>query len=188
MTPLKTKGQYFTLFSCCIPVKGAARTTVCDLQRNNFLLVPNIVHLLLTEYRGKPIAEIFEAFEHQHDAQILEYFDYLDEHEMGFYSDEAPVNVPELDLNFHNPNPLNNCILERDEQSTYALEPVVKQLSGLFCNYAEVRNYHSLDLAAMHEQAGDQLVIFGGAAALLDHTVHVGQFAQRNRAVGCGRR
>ena len=154
MTQLKSKGQYFTLFSCCIPVKGASRTAVCDLQRNGFLLVPNVVHVLLTEYRGKPIAEIFDAFDHEHDAQILEYFDYLDEHEMGFYSDEPPTNFPELSLSFENPNPLNNCILERDAESDYELTPIVHQLSGLFCNFAEIRNYHSLDLAAMHVLAG----------------------------------
>ena len=34
---------YFKLFASCIPVLGVERSIVCDLQRSNFLFIPNIL-------------------------------------------------------------------------------------------------------------------------------------------------
>ena len=45
----------FKLFSCCIPVRGALRSTICDVQRRTFSFIPNKLHELLIDYKDKDI-------------------------------------------------------------------------------------------------------------------------------------
>jgi|AntRauTorckE5430_2_1112549.scaffolds.fasta_scaffold03484_7 hypothetical protein len=44
---------YFQLFACCLPVKGSSRSVVCDIQRNDYQLIPNILYDILIDYKIK---------------------------------------------------------------------------------------------------------------------------------------
>lgn len=135
--------SYFILFSCCIPVKGASRSTVCDLQRNMFQLIPNVLYEILTEHAGKSIQELFEAYDHEHDEEIAEYLDFLVKHEYGFYSEEHQ-RFPRMDLNWHNPLPVTNAIVDFDGKSTHSLSDIVSQLSAIRCAAIELRFFHAV--------------------------------------------
>ncbi|HEY4572343.1 MAG TPA: hypothetical protein VIJ26_00200 [Thermoanaerobaculia bacterium] len=39
----------FQLFACCLPVKGARRSLLCDVQRQAFQFIPNGLYEILTE-------------------------------------------------------------------------------------------------------------------------------------------
>ena len=56
MIPEARGEPVFALFACCIPVKGARRSTLCDLQRGSFQFIPNGLYEILTEHAGKTAA------------------------------------------------------------------------------------------------------------------------------------
>ncbi|OJJ17304.1 grasp-with-spasm system SPASM domain peptide maturase [marine bacterium AO1-C] len=142
--------SHFVLFACCIPVKGASRSTICDLQRNSFELVPNVLHEILTEHTNKSIQEVFEVYDHEYNEEIKEYFDFLVDKNYGFYSNE-PHNFPKLDLTWHNPLTITNALVDFDRHSTHDLSVIVTQLSSLYCSAIELRFFSSLTLEKLRQ-------------------------------------
>ena len=140
--------DYFVLFACCIPVKGHSRSTICDLQRNSFELIPNILFEILTEHEGKAMDTIFAAYHHEYNREIEEYLDFLVEKEYGFYSAE-PQSFPKLDLTWHNPFPVTHALVDFDEKSKHPLPHIVKQLTAMFCPVIELRFFHAPSLEVL---------------------------------------
>src|SRR4051794_34507192 len=87
----------FALFACCIPVQGARRSVVCDVQRQSSKFTPAGLYEILTEHRGKTVPEIKAAYGHEYDEEIDEYFEFLLRHELGFWCDD-PDLFPAIDL------------------------------------------------------------------------------------------
>jgi len=65
---------YFQLFACCLPVKGSSRSVVCDIQRNDYQLIPNILYDILIDYKNQTIESVLAHFEKESHEDILEYF------------------------------------------------------------------------------------------------------------------
>lgn len=140
----------FTLFACCIPVHGARRSTVCDLQRQTYRLIPNGLYEILTEHRGRTIAEIKAAYGHEYDREIDGYFDFLLEHELGFFTDE-PERFPPLDLEYQTPSRITNAVLDLDAASGHDLAPIFRQLDDLGCQAVELRCFAPLPLDLLRD-------------------------------------
>ena len=138
----------FTLFACCIPVQGARRSVVCDLQRQSFQFIPNGLYEILTEHAGKSVAEIKSFYDHEYDEEIDEYFTFLLHHELGFWSSE-PDRFPALDLGWETPERITNAILDVDEGSRHDYGAILSQLDDLGCKALEVRCYHRCTLSEL---------------------------------------
>ncbi|MGK9119045.1 grasp-with-spasm system SPASM domain peptide maturase [Olivibacter jilunii] len=131
--------KYFILYSCCIPVKGAKRSIVCDLQRENYLNIPNVLYYILTKFQRRSIEFIKDFFDRQQDKTIDEYFEYLIENEYGFFSDSYE-RFPKVDLSkFYNYQKITNAIVDYDDNSKHDIGSIVEQLSELFCESLELR-------------------------------------------------
>ncbi|WP_375560604.1 hypothetical protein ACE193_23385 [Bernardetia sp. OM2101] len=71
---------YFLLFACCVPVRGASRSTICDLQRNSFLFIPNeLCDIFLSENQLD-----VSSLDEEEKENILDCINYLKEKEYGF--------------------------------------------------------------------------------------------------------
>ena len=81
-----TPEPVFVLFACCLPVRGARRSVLCDLARQSAQPIPNGLYEILTAHAGKSVAAIQEAYDHAYDAEIQEYFEFLLRHEFGFFT------------------------------------------------------------------------------------------------------
>ncbi len=64
---LKTQKVYFKLFANCILVRGAERSTICDLQRGYYKLIPNLLADILAENENKSVSELKYFFDNQYD-------------------------------------------------------------------------------------------------------------------------
>ena len=134
------ENNFFVLFACCVPVKGASRSTVCDLQRNSFLYIPNELYELL----AKKEIQHLKDFEKDTQQEIIDIISYLEEEEYGFYTD-TPSNFPPLDFNLDDyPDPIKNSIVDIDENSNHNLSVISKSLSNLLCSAIELRYFCSL--------------------------------------------
>lgn len=135
----------FKIFSNCIPVKGARRSTLCDLQRNDVTLIPNDLADILIEHDGKSIKEIKEAYENKHNNVIDEYFEYLIDKEYIFFTDN-PLLFPKMNFEWDDPSEINNAIIDRNNDSVYDLIDVIDQLDEIRCRHIELRFFDEIKL------------------------------------------
>jgi hypothetical protein len=107
--------QYPTLFACNLPVKGAKRAVLCDIQRQIYQYIPLSMYDVLVENEGKTLADIKIYYGNEHDAIIDDYFNELVKEEWVFFTD-TPQYFPKIDLFWEEPTPLTNAILDIDKE------------------------------------------------------------------------
>jgi SPASM domain peptide maturase of grasp-with-spasm system len=133
----------FRLFACCVAVRGARRSVICDLGRQTYRFIPNGLFEILTEHRDKTLPAIKAHFEHRFDRQIDRYFAALADEELGFWCDE-PESFPDLDLTWQAPERITNAILDIDRRSAHDYASVLSQLDDLGCKALQVRCFDAL--------------------------------------------
>jgi SPASM domain peptide maturase of grasp-with-spasm system len=143
--------KYFLCYACCIPVQGHTRSILCDLQRGSFLFIPNVLAEILELCREHTVQEIHALYDHQHDEQIDEYFQYLIDQDCGFYTDE-PQRFPAMSLDWRDPKVITNCLLDFDAESRHDLVDLNEQLSSLGCEALELRFFFPLEIEELAER------------------------------------
>jgi len=134
------KKDYFKLFSCCIPVKGASRSIICDLQRNSFEFIPNDLYKIITLFPNMSVPSIKENYNNRFNETIDEYIVFLLKNEFGFYcSEDELVFFPELNLDWDYPARITNAIIDLNKFSNYPLLSVFQQLDALNCKDIQIR-------------------------------------------------
>lgn len=131
------------LYSPCIPVKGNMRSTICDLSRSEFIYIPNILFDILTKFRSKPISEIIDYYNKDNYLSIKEYFSFLEEKDLGFWTNE-PERFPKIDLTWKHPSEITNAVIEIDRDSDYDIKSTLNQLNELRCEAIQLI-VHDLD-------------------------------------------
>jgi SPASM domain peptide maturase of grasp-with-spasm system len=133
-----TLTQPFQLFANCFPVRGASRSLICDVQRNDFQFIPNSLYDILIQHEGKTIAEIKAAFDNQYDEIIEEYFEMLDEKEFIFFTD-TPELFPKISMEWDEPAHITNAIIDINENSEIDFLNVFQQFEKLSCKHVQIR-------------------------------------------------
>ncbi|HYH82149.1 MAG TPA: grasp-with-spasm system SPASM domain peptide maturase [Longimicrobium sp.] len=128
----------FRLFASVVPVRGARRSTLCDLQRRAYHLIPNGLHEILTLHRDLTLAGIKAEYGPGAETTVDEYFRFLVEGELGFWCDE-PEAFPELDLAWDRPERVTNAIIDVDERTDHPWAALLGQLDELGCTALQVR-------------------------------------------------
>jgi len=146
----------FVLYAYCLPVRGARRSVVCDLQRQLLHFIPDALYEILIEHRGKTVAEIKLHYRHECDTEIDEYFEFLEREDLGFWCDD-PESFPEIDLSWDPPERITNAILDVDADSVHDYPDILGQLDDLGTKALEARSFHRCRL--------DELISLLAAAA-----------------------
>lgn len=133
------------LYANCIPVKGAKKSIICDLQRQNYVQIPNDLYNILNEHKGKSIQEIKDFYENKYDETIENYFQVLLSNEFAFLTD-TPELFPALSTEWKEPFVVTNAIIDISDESTFDLNSVLDQLSGLHCKFLQIRFYRKTSL------------------------------------------
>lgn len=135
---------YFNLFASCLPVKGAKRSIICDVQRNAFDYIPNALFDLLTEHKGESLIQIKETYDHH--PMIDEYLTFLIDHEYGFFS-ETPEEFPAMSPEWKTPSLITNAIIDISDQSNHNFNKITKELDDLGCHAVQIRVYNLINLS-----------------------------------------
>jgi SPASM domain peptide maturase of grasp-with-spasm system len=134
-----------------MPVIGARRSSLCDLQRGLVQLVPSGLAEMLKTHRGKAVAEIKAAYEHRYDARIEEYFRFLIANEFGFWCDDDVDAFPEINIEWDEPERITNAIIDIDISSEHNLFSILKDLDDLGCKALQVRFYSGGRIGQLRE-------------------------------------
>jgi SPASM domain peptide maturase of grasp-with-spasm system len=132
--------HYPMLFACNLPVKGAERALLCDVQRQVYQFIPLSMYDVLVENEGKTLAEIKTAYDNEYDEIIDEYFDSLVKEEWAFFTD-TPQYFPKMDLFWEEPTPLTNAIIDISDNTVIDFENIFEQFSKLGCEHIQIRYF-----------------------------------------------
>ena len=125
---------FFILYTCCIPVKGATRSIICDIQRSTFFYITNEVFEILNQQFC-----LQDICDESRRKEILEILNYLKEKDFGFFTSE-PENFPKIDFSLDDfPEIVKNAIIDFDDNTNHDLQSIVSQLSALGCSAVELR-------------------------------------------------
>ncbi len=131
--------NYFKLFACCVPVKGAKQSILCDIQRDQYIVLPTILYYILTTLNNKKVCNIKSYFNNEHDKELDEYFQLLLENDYGFFTSNID-GFPAINLkDFHTYSAITNAIIDYDDHSNHDLKDIIFQLSNLYCEALELR-------------------------------------------------
>jgi len=133
----------FKLFACCIPVLGARRSIICDIQRGSFKFIPNILYEILTEYKNQSIQSIKDNFQNKYDNYIDSYFNFLEKHEFGFWCNN-PEQFPEIEMKWLHPSLITNAIIDSNSHSNHNYKKIALQLDRLGCSALQIRIYDEI--------------------------------------------
>ncbi|MCC3157473.1 grasp-with-spasm system SPASM domain peptide maturase [Hymenobacter sp. 15J16-1T3B] len=141
--PGNTFEVYFKLFACCLPVRGAQRSVVCDLQRASYDYIPNALQSILEQDHLLSVGEVLNKYPTQHADTILGYFDFLVEKEYGFYT-QQPELFPKMSLAYNHPKLITNAILDIGAQSKYNVLRAIALIELTGCEHLQVRSFVAL--------------------------------------------
>lgn len=146
------KMSYFILYANCLPVKGANRSIICDLQRNQFWYIPNDLYDILIEFNKVSIAEIKKYYNNKQNDIIEEYFDFLLVNDLGFLGSSNDVdNFPSITLEWDEPSIITNSIVDSNINSRHNFENIFNQLEQLGCKYLQLRFFDEIELSIIDE-------------------------------------
>jgi SPASM domain peptide maturase of grasp-with-spasm system len=156
------RDDVFMLYANCIPVKGARRSSICDLQNRRIQLIPNDLFHILTKLKGLPVPEIKRQFAPQSGEIIDEYFDLLVKQGYGDWFEDLEL-FPEMDLSWRRPETVTNAIIDVAKRSDHDYRDIFSQLEELGCQAVQVRAY---DLLSFEEL---EMVLLAAESGRLRH-------------------
>ena len=133
----------FKMHSNCIVVRGANRSSLCDLQRNEIKIIPHDLYNLITLHEGKTIDEIKKQYEQQYHEIIDEYINFLFEHEYAFLTD-IPKLYPKLNTQWFESSDITNAIIDINSDSAYDITLVLSQLDDMNCKHVQIRFFSAV--------------------------------------------
>lgn len=142
------KEPVFRLFACCLPVRGAVRSTICDMQRGELHFIPNALYEILTRHRNATMTQLRAIVDAEAHPVLDEYFAFLEEKELGIWTTE-PESFPDLNLHWDVPSIITNAVIDVDERSVHDWPRLIGQLHDLGCQALQVRVFCDLPLAEL---------------------------------------
>ncbi|HVI47532.1 MAG TPA: grasp-with-spasm system SPASM domain peptide maturase [Chitinophaga sp.] len=127
----------FKLFSTCFLVKGAARSAICDTQRETLHLIPNELYTILFEFDGRPICDILQWCENDNEEVVAEYFEFLYNNELIFFT-RIPELFSAIPLDYEEARAITNAIVD-PLRDILPWDRIACELSALGCGHLQIR-------------------------------------------------
>lgn len=129
----------YKFHSNCIPVKGNLRSTICDIQKNNYCFVPNeFIDLFVDGCLDSDCLEQIDA-----DGNIEKYLNYLLAEDFLFSVQNKALsnNFINMNMRWDYPAIISNAIITITEQNyCFAFNTgIIQQLYSLGCTNIELR-------------------------------------------------
>jgi len=151
--------MYFSMYSNCVPVKGAQRSIIYDLQRAKFDFIPNDLFNLIERFNGQRIELAYDYYGAETYDVLDEYFEFLVENDYILLFPEKMMleQFPKLQLQWDFPSIISNAIIDFDktEIDTGIYYSVLQQLEDLGCYYLQIRFWRYFDVFTFYEKILD---------------------------------
>lgn len=138
----------FMLYPTCQPTMGKTRSLICDLERQKYFLIPNILFEILTNKELNTISDVLIQYagdDNKNTDTILEYFDYLIQNDLILFSQNRSYYA-EPEMAYFYPGYISNCIIDVGDSSFSNVILTIRQMDELFCRSLQIRAYCNLSL------------------------------------------
>ncbi len=133
----------FLLYANCIPVKGATRSTICDVGRNTYYFIPNDLYDIINVYEGKSIEHLKKKYSKEVHNIIDDYFNFLVRLELVFFTDSVK-SFPKIEVSeWKSPFEILQFIIDIDQNSTYLNSNLLKEVIKFSPKHIQFRYYNS---------------------------------------------
>lgn len=124
----------FVLYANCLPVLGATRALLCDLETQRLEFIPSALYDMLVNFENKALKEVIRAYGRQNEQQIREFYTFLLRKGYGQMMpvDEA-VCFSRVSMDWKSPALIENAIVDSNRHSDHPWESIITQLSTLGC-------------------------------------------------------
>lgn len=166
--------EYLILYANCIPVKGESRSTICDLQRNQYWFIPNELYDILAELNHLSISQTKNYFENENDDILDEYFNFLIINEIGFLGTFDEIKYfPKINPIWDDSSRITNSIIDSNINSNHDFKIIFKQLEMLGCKYLQLRFFDAIDLSFLDSTLDNlELSRIISVEVILPHSSH----------------
>jgi SPASM domain peptide maturase of grasp-with-spasm system len=123
--------KYFRLYSCSLPVMGKDQSIVCNLHNAGYTIVPQFLAEILLEYPDLSIKELEDLYGDR-EGSILQYFNYLEEKQLGFFTVE-PELFPRLELDWYSPERLKHGVVQIADLNRFNYGDIIHSLIETDC-------------------------------------------------------
>ncbi|THF51796.1 grasp-with-spasm system SPASM domain peptide maturase [Flavobacterium supellecticarium] len=147
------KPQLFKLFSNCQIVIGKNRSTICDLQRNKYILIPNSLANLFDKNGIIDVSEISKKLDATNHLIFEEYLELLHKNEVIFPCTKSEIaRFPVMDLEFDYPAIVSNMIIDFSKNSDHDFGLLLtKFIKPLNCRHIQVRFFDATSFNRINE-------------------------------------
>ncbi|MBB5623581.1 SPASM domain peptide maturase of grasp-with-spasm system [Pedobacter cryoconitis] len=144
--------SHFKLYANCIPVKGASRSIICDIQRGRYNFITNDLYEILSEQSDLSINDIFSFYGAENKEILEEYFHFLSSEEYIFFCEFEELGLfPKLDLHWESPSIITNAIIDVGIDSNHNFPDIFIQLEDLGCKALQLRFFTETTLNEVSE-------------------------------------
>jgi SPASM domain peptide maturase of grasp-with-spasm system len=145
--------NYFKLFTNCFIVKGIGRSLIVDIQRENYVTIPNSMEEIIQKFKEKKsIRAVKELYGEDNIDVINEYIDFLIEKEFGFIVDFDEFDLfIEMNTSFEEPSHVTNCIIEVSEIVLFNFDRIINSLENSFCKNLQIVCYDYLEISTFKD-------------------------------------
>jgi SPASM domain peptide maturase of grasp-with-spasm system len=135
--------EYFRLHADCIPVKGATRSAICDLTRNELVFFPSEYFEVLEYLNEGTLGDLMNNIENEEEKTFVTGFiDYLDQHELVCFLKE-PGLFPAIEERWETPCEIQNAIIDVDLEK-HDFKKIFRELDELGCQFVQIRSFSGL--------------------------------------------
>ena len=143
--------KYFKVFTNCIFVRGVNRSLIIDIQRENFITIPDTMEEIIQCFKEKKSIQFVKELYGESNVEVInEYIDFLIEKEFGFIVDFEEFDMfIEMNISFDEPFHVTNCIVEISEETLNSFNKIVKDLENLFCRNLQIICYDYIEISTL---------------------------------------
>ena len=143
--------SFLCLFANCIIVQGRQRSTICDLQRNRFHLIPNSLSSLFSKTNYINLSNLEVEYDSSNIKTLNEYIEFLLSEELAFYANTIDEcnRFPKLDLEWEYPALITNMIIDIDNESNFDLEIIIKSCEIVNCRHLQLRYFKNVKISEL---------------------------------------
>lgn len=130
------KGQYFKLYSSCIPVMGTAGAVIINLPKVSFTKIPQFLCEILLNYQNTDLPALEQLYDDKNNT-IKQHFNFLCGESLGFFTDK-PEQFPSLSLDWDTPEIIKHAVLQIQDSRKFDYKNIMGQLDELLCKNMEI--------------------------------------------------
>lgn len=142
--------MYLLFHANVVLVKGATRSIICDLQNEQFYLIPNSFATFIKLAMNKSLQEINESYSLNERETITEYLKWMDDRDMIVWIPQKDTldYFPEMNMKWDSPFVISNIIIDTCRKNIY-WERIIAEINLISIPFLQLRFFQFIGIETL---------------------------------------